>query len=243
LARSPARRREEAASLVHGERRPLDEDVAERSETLAPDGRNQVVGPQGQVSGPVVTELGWNDVGAKERGHQAHGLGFREPAIQPQQAELVLPVEAVAALALHGRHAEREHVAEEAGGAGRELLVAGGTGEPHGPRDPAAGRRDLEVTPSEQPLLELLRAPAAERQMGVAVHQARDDQAATRVEPGGAGVGFGDVGPRAYPENGRPLPHQRRVGNGVDLALPAVGAAGDELRNIVEEVHRVGITR
>ncbi len=231
------RRDQEAPGLVHRKGRALDEHVAERRQALAGDQRDQLIGQQAEVGRAIVAKLGRHHVRPEEGRHQPHGLHPREGAVHLEQPELVLAVEPIAALALDRRDAEREHLAQEAGRALYQLGVGRRAGEPHRLRDAAARRRNLQVAPPEDPLLEFVGAPAAEGQMGVAVHQAGDHQAAAGVEPLGTGVGGGQLTPRAYPADRLPFPYERRIGDRVDLALPAFGAAGGELGDVFEELH------
>ena len=99
--------------------------------------------------------------------------------------------------------------------------------------DAAARRGDLEIAPAQDPLLELVGAPAGEGEMGVAVDQAGNHQPPAGIEP----LGTRDTPPAARARGptqriASPIPGQRGVGDDVDVALPALGATGGELADV-----------
>ena len=150
---------------------------------LARDQGNQLVNEEVEIARAVGAELGRHHVRAQEGRDQPDRLRGGQRPVDPQQPELVLAVEPVAALALDRRHAERPACPPES----RRPAPAYSTsrclaGEPHRSRDAAASHRDLQVASAEDPLLELVGAPAAEGEVGVAIDQPPDHQAATRVQ-------------------------------------------------------------
>ena len=127
-------------------------------------------------------EFWWNRVGAEKSRDQSHGLAVREIPIDPEQLELVLPVESVSALAFDRRHPEGQHLAEKSGGPLGQRLLARFPRQSDGASDPAAGPCDIEIAASPDPLLELVGSPSAEREMGMAVHEPGDDESAGGIE-------------------------------------------------------------
>ena len=114
---------------------------------------------------------------AREERH-ATGLRrrFREPAREPQLAELSLDRQPVAGLQLRrrravGRHLRGERLRE------REHLVVLGLGQhPSRPIDPTFLPVEVPVRHAGEACLELVGAPADERQVHVAVDEARNDR-------------------------------------------------------------------
>ena len=102
---------------------------------------------------------------------------------------------------------------------------------------PPPARGDLEVAPAQEPLLELVRPPAAEGEMGVAVDQAGNHQPAAGIVALGVAELRRQCRAGADPADAVAFPHQRGVRDRVDLPLPAFGAAGGELADVLEEVH------
>ena len=69
---------------------------------------------------------------AEECRDQTNRLLLGQPAIDPQEPELGVLVEAVPALALDGGDAEREHLLEKPAGSRKELTLTRRAGLPHG---------------------------------------------------------------------------------------------------------------
>jgi hypothetical protein len=108
---------------------------------------------------------------------------------QPHQPGLRLAGEPVAGLGLQRRRAGGEHLARDPPGLREHGVVARLGQRPGGGRDAAAGARDLLVRHAGHLHLVLLRAPASEGQVRVAVDEPRQDRPAGRVDPhGGARV-------------------------------------------------------
>ena len=117
----------------------------------------------------------------------------------------------------------------------QQIRLAGRPGLPYGGHDAAAGPRDVEIAPASKPLLELVGPPAGKGQMGVAVYQPGNHQPPTRVDPLGPPVLRRQLLLRADPaDHAIVIPRHRGVGNGVDVALPALGATGGELGDVVQ---------
>ncbi len=111
---------------------------------------------------------------AEKRRHQAHRLFVGQPAIHPEQLQLGIGVESVAALALNRGDAEREHLPEKARGSLQQICLGGRPGLPHGGHYATAIARDLQIAPAAKTLLEIVGSPAGKGEMGVAVYQARN---------------------------------------------------------------------
>jgi hypothetical protein len=178
-------------------------------------------------------------VRTQKGGHDAYGLLGRKPTVRPEQLELGIQVKTVAALALDGRDAECEHLFQKTGGSQGELLLGRCPGMAHGRSDPAAASGNVEITASEDSLLELVGSPAAEREMCVTVDQAGDDQSPACIEPFHAAKLPGQLCFRTDPSDSALVPDQRGIGNGVDVTLPALRAARGKLRDVSQHLHAV----
>jgi hypothetical protein len=174
-------------------------------------------------------------VGAEE-GHLVGELGG-----QAQRALLVGDAEAVAALDLDGRRAERPHLGDPGPQQGAQLVVARGSRGADGHPDPAAV-----VGRARHPRGELTRPVPRVDEVAVAVDEPGDDRSAADVEPT---VGRGGVDRAPHPlddsvdDDHRGIPKEteslrhRRGGIHGDRAVGS--GAGDELTDAGDE-HGVG---
>ena len=128
-------------------------------------------------------------MGAEERRHDRHRPLDAEPARGAQQAGLGVEIEPVTGLDLDRGHALGDQPVEARGGARDELVLARRPRRLDGRDDAAAGRGDLAVARAGQAQLELVRAVAAEDEVGMAVDQAGGDPTAVASDAlGGVGV-------------------------------------------------------
>ena len=97
---------------------------------------------------------------------------------QLERAQLALARESIAGFALERRRARHEHLSGQLACLLEHRFVRGLAEGPGRGGDPAAGPGDLLVRDARDLLLVLLRAPARERQVGVAVDEAREECAA-----------------------------------------------------------------
>ena len=145
--------------------------------------------------------LGRHLVGGEQGRHQVHRMPAGGRADGAQLLELVLRVEAVAALRLGGGGAPGEHrsmppedVAPPAPPRSPARVAA------HGREDAAAGGGDLLVGLAGEARRELLLAAAGPGEVGVGIDEAGDQRAAAAVEP----LGLGQLAEAAPPLLGRP---------------------------------------
>src|SRR5690606_27546706 len=150
-------------------------------------GVQHLPGDEVHVGGRVVRELGGDDVGA-EVGDLVGVTGG-----QAQRAGLVGDGQAVAGLGLEGGGALPQCLGEVAGEVRLQFRVVGGAGGGDGGAD-AAGA----VGAAGHAGVELLGAVAREDQVGVGVHEARQDRPAAGVDPV---VGGGCVARRTGPHD------------------------------------------
>ncbi len=166
-----------------------------------------------------------------------------ELAAEPSGAQLALARQPVARLALERRRAVPQHLAGERLAPG-EHGVVGRLGErARRRRDAAAGARDLLVRHARHLPLVLLRAPAGERQVRVAVDEAGDDRAAGRVDlhaPRRRGVEARDQPPPSSTRRARASARPRGRGAG-RAARRAAGAAPRRRRGSRPRHGRIGI--
>src|SRR5207248_5467198 len=152
-----------------------------------------------------------------------------------QQLQLVVHGQAVAALALDRRDAEAQHVGEEVARALEQVVFADGAGEADGAGDAAAAGGDVGVGGAAAALGELVGPPAGERQVGVAVDQAGDDEPAAGVDAlGGAELG-GQVGGGAGPADAAGVPGEGGVGDQAGVVGLKAGAAGGQFADIGQD--------
>ncbi len=182
-----ARDRAHPRQVLVAERDRLDEDV-ERVDVALARQRLGLVHPG--VGGRPRRD------GVGEQARHAHRLddARRQLAPEPRRARLAGVREPVARLALERGRAVREQLGRERRRL-REHVLVGRLGErPRRARDAAAGARDLLVGDAGHLALVLLRAPAGERQVRVAVDEARQHRAAGGVDDdvGVVGVEAGD---------------------------------------------------
>ena len=164
------------------------------------------------------------DVGAQQRpvrGHGRRGL---------QAAELVLDGQPVAALHLDRCRPGPQRFGGQPCRPDGQLLGRGGPRRGHGRPDPAGGVRG-----AGQPGLELRGPVASEHQVRVAVHKARQDAAAGRVEPFVAGR---RLAARARPHHPAARHDEGRVGDG-GLVVPRHQPA-DPVHQ--QRAHSIGIS-
>ena len=143
-----------------------------------------------------------------------------------QAAGLVVDGEPVAALDLDGGRALAAHLAHQRRDVARQLLVGRGPGRGHGGADAAGG-----VRRPGHPGGELGSPVAGEDEVGVGVHETRDDRPASRVDKdvGGRCIGGGtDPGdPAAVDDERGPLHDAEQV--------VGVGIVGDELGDVGDD--------
>ena len=83
---------------------------ADDSQAIPGDCGNQLIHQEVDVGSPILPIFARNDVRAEKGGNQPDGLRFGKTPIYPEQLELALGIEPVAALALHGTDAKGSHV-------------------------------------------------------------------------------------------------------------------------------------
>ena len=230
-------REQDPARLRDRERPLLHEHIAELRQGPCAHLWDQLPRHELDVVGATVLELGRDHVGGEERRDDALGAGLPELPIQLEQRELVLQGEAVTGLGLNGGDTEPRHTGEMALAAPPEFLPGGGAGLRHrGPDAPAPGR-DLEVALAPDPGLELIGAPAAEREVGVAVHEPGDHEPA----PGGvaflAGEHRGEFRRRPHPGDPVPLPGNRGIPHQVEVPRPAGHPPGHQRGDVEKNRH------
>src|SRR6185503_1956000 len=107
----------------------------------------------------------------------------------PKKLVLVVDVETVAALALHGGDPECKHLFQESRGFVAQLLLGGLPGLAHRRGDAAAALRNVEIAPAPKPLVEFVGSPAAKGQVGMAVDQPWYHQPPTGIDSLGSSIG------------------------------------------------------
>ena len=160
-----------------------------------------------------------------------------ESAIHAQESEFRLEIQAVAALRLDRRYAERDHLGEEAVRPIKEGLLVECPRGPHRGPDPASSRGDLQVVPAPDPVGELARPPAAEGEVGVRVHETRDDEAPSGIPLGFTPVFRGKRRGRSGPADDPVPPHEGRVADEPDVVLADRVRAGGETADVREARH------
>ena len=103
--------------------------------------------------------------------------------------------------------------------------------------DAAAPARDIEVTAPLISLLELLGAPAAESEVGMAVDQTGDDEGAVGIPRLPIRVLRRQITFRAYPANRLALPDQRGTWDKMNVGLSSLRVAGHECSDALEYRH------
>ena len=225
------RGQQDAPSLFHRERALLHEDVAETRQVRGRRGGNHlldhlrhvVLAPRPKLRRDYVgAEEGWDDALEGARAHLP---------IDPEQPELLLDAESVPGLGLHRSDAQPRHAEQMVEAPGLQDRIGGRSRLGHGGGDAAARRRDLQVALPHDALLELLRPPAAEGEVGVAIHQPRDDDSAAGVLPGEPRERRGDRALRSHPADGFSFPRERgprkRMHGLLAALLPALVEQGD----------------
>ena len=228
--RSRRTRRRGGGERGHGGRRPRAPGATPRRRTPPPRRRRRRSGrarprrwparsrrrsgrPSAAAPAVACPILGRHLVGGEQGRHQVHRMPAGGLADGAELLELVLLVEAVAALRLGGGGAPGEHLVHPPQDVGDQLLLARPAGGGHGREDAAAGRRDLLVGLARQPRRELLLAAAGPGEMGVGIDETRDQRAPAAVEPLGVRQArrAGAAAPRESPRRrsgrrGRPPP-------------------------------------
>ena len=116
---------------------------------------------------------------AREQRHRARlRRGLRERARQPRLPELGLHGQPVPGLQLHRGRAVRGHLTDERHAERQHVVVGGGREHPAAAEDPALLAVQVAVARAGQARLELVGAPAEERQVHVAVDEPGNEQAA-----------------------------------------------------------------
>ncbi len=136
-------------------------------------------------------------MGGEQGRHQVHRVLGRGPADGAELLQLVVGVEAVAALRLGGGGAPGKHLVHAPADVGHQLVLARPAGGRNGGENAAAGRRDLLVGRAGQPGHELLLAAAGPGQVSVGIDEPGNQGAAPAVEP---------FGRRQLAEEPAPLP-------------------------------------
>ncbi len=239
LAASPARR--PAVRILRAcdaaECGLFHEDITAGGELFLPHRRNYPFDQERHIPFGIALELGRYNMRSEERAHDPHRLLRGQPAVYTEQLELGIQVEAVTALALDSRDAQCQHLFQEAGGSKGELLLARYPGMTHGRGDATTAPGDLEIAAADDTLLELVCSPASEREMCVTVDQSGDHKSPAGIEPLCAMKFRGQLSLGTNPSDRTVVPGQGRIGNGVNVALPAFRAAGGQLTNVVQNLH------
>ncbi len=154
-----------------------------------------------------------------------------------ERAQLAGGREPVAGLAFERGRAGAEHLAGEPLRLREHGFVSGLAQGSRGGSDAAAGARDLLVRHARDLLLVLLGAPARERQMGVAVDEAREQRAAAGVDVDvrvRVGLERGD----AAVLNGHAPGLEGHLAGAIGPQVPQAGLRGQEhLSGVVERDH------
>ena len=220
-------RLQDCLGLLGGEDAGLAEHVAEFRQLFLGHGRDELLAQEANVAFPVRLIFLGHRVGPQEGGYQVHGVGLVEAADGAKLLELVVHIEAVAALGFHGGDAQGEHLVQSFPGLLRQLLLGGGSRGVDGGQDAAAHGQDVQIGGAVELEPQLVLPPAAEDQVGVGVHEARGHQFAAGVD---------DLGPRFVGRVGADLRDEAvldlhiRVLQHPDLALLRPAAGGFALR-------------
>ena len=244
--------REHASGLFVIEYALLGEDVAALGQILSYDFGQYFAAEVLDEFGGTSFVFGRSVMCSHEGGVEVEGLLVLQVAHYAQLLQLRLEVHPVSALGLYGGDAHLHHIGEVPSGRCFQLVFRFGTCSAHGAGDPSAALHDTHVAVAGEPPLELIFPVAAEDEMSVAVHKARQYAASRGVQlPAAFGHGRGYVrhaagkGDDAVADN-----YCGRAFDGVYLphgfaAVFGFGAlAGDELGDILDvEVHCVGGVR
>ena len=168
--------------LRGGEDPRLAEHVAELGQTGLRYGGDSLLAQQADIGLPVFLILRGHGMGPQKGGNDVHGMVFAQTADDPELFELVVHIEAVAALGFHGGDAQGEHLVQGFFGLVVELVLGGLTGGVHRGEDAAAHGQDVQIGSAVELQPQLVLPPAPEDEMGVGVHQAGRDQPSLSVD-------------------------------------------------------------
>ena len=178
LARGP----QDAPALLDREHASLAEDVAELGQAPLGHRGDHLLHQQVDVARSPGAMLGRHLVGAEERGDDRDGMSRARPADRLQRAQLGRGLEPVAALHLGGGGAAGEHLVEAGGDRGLQFFDGRASGGGDGLHDATSRGRDLLVSGPRQAPADLPVPVARESQVGMGVHEARDDRRAVGVD-------------------------------------------------------------
>ena len=173
---------ENARGFLRREDAGLTEHVAPLGESLGRDRRDHAVDDQRDVVLSPGTVLDRHLVRAEERRDDVDRLRRADPPDGPQQLQLGLEIQSVAALDLAGRRSAREHLVEAQARVLDELILAGLTRGEHRRHDAAAGSGDLGVGLAAEPATQLAATIARKNGMGVGIDEARHNRHAGGVQ-------------------------------------------------------------
>jgi hypothetical protein len=221
----------------------LDKDIAKARQALFGHPRNQFLTQQVEIGLASIGIFGWNQVSAQEGGHNLQCLRSIEPLIDLELLEFIVQVQPVTGFGLYRGHAEPEHRVQRRAGLALQVAGARAAGCRHGANDAAAGRGDFLVAGALQARLELVAAPAAEAQVGVAIDKARNDQASPTIDHG-LRTEFGGqltVGPDPF--NPLATPGESRLADQPGIVLCVAGRAGGQFGDVAQDGHGGGGVR
>src|SRR5256712_609449 len=200
--RAEARRfrpRENASTLVHGEKLVVDEHIAERSETRTRDRVDHLACDQFDVRVYATLEFGGNRMRSEEGPNHIDAGRLATFRRGPEDLQLILGPKSVSALHLDRRRPEGEHRSKAFRGGAGQIFLVGLSRRTYGMEDAASAGRDLSITHPLRLPLDLVFAGAREHRMGVRVHKAWQDRLSGRVDRH-AGVGMSAEDVRSRPD-------------------------------------------
>ena len=236
-------RAEDDARLVGGIDARFTEDVGEGGEPFGGDARQHLIHDERDVLFARARRdavLDGDLVGAEEGGDEAQRQCLLEAADHAERLDLVVGGEAVARLHLDGGGAARSEAPQARQREGEELVLGARAKVAHGTVDSAAATRDLHVADAGGALFLLLVPRLAEDAVGVRIHEARHEDAATAVHDFRARMFGAHRVPR--PDGDDALPLGDNGCSGAHLQALHLGAAagagraggGDELGDVLE---------
>ncbi len=170
------------------------------------DGRQCLVADEIDIAGMIVTIFGGKGVGAEIARHHIDWMAFSQSARDTEHLELGLDIETIARFDLDRRHALGKQAFESSRCGFEQIFFACRACGAHGREDAAARLGDVGIGDAVEALLEFLGAVAAIDEMGVAVDQARGEEAPAAVD----GLGRRRFLPRPGPGDPAPF-HQNRT--------------------------------